>query len=175
MNVGHELQAIRQRLRELDATVGQVIHHLEAQREYDNYANSKTEITEMYEVIYPLTVEPSVFKGETPIGVLFGESDRVDVRTWKMVLQEILYRCNAEPEKHTALMNLRGKVSGRKRMLLAGNPYGMRSPLKIADDLYIETHYDTETLLRILMTRILDVVGYNYRHISVAIRNSKGW
>jgi len=34
-----------------------------------------------------------------------------------------------------------------------------------------ETHYDTETLLRILITRILDVVNYDYSGISVVIRN----
>ena len=47
----------------------------------------------------------------------------------------------------------------------------MRSPLKIEDNLYVETHYDTETLLKILTTRILDVIGYDYRDITITVRN----
>ena len=37
-------------------------------------------------------------------------------------------------------------------------PGKMRSPVKIGEALFVETHYDTETLLRILTTRILDEV-----------------
>ena len=126
-----------------------------------------------YESIYPLSANPGIFKGKKPTGVLFGENGRVDVGTWKMVLQEILQRCNTDPEKHVALMNLRGKVSGRERILLAKDSENMRSPLKLSENLYVETHYDTETLLRIMTTRILDAVGYDYSGISVAIRNSR--
>lgn len=97
----------------------------------------------------------------------------MDVGTWKMVLQEILQRCNADPEKHVELMNLRGKISGRERVFLAKEPESMRSPIKLSENLYVETHYDTETLIRIMTTRILDAVGYDYSGISVAIRNSR--
>ena len=90
-----------------------------------------------------------------------------------MVFKEILQRCNADPEKHVALMNLRGKISGRERVLLSNKPKPgtMRSPLQIDENLYVETHYDTETLLRILTTRILNPVDYDYSKISIAIRN----
>jgi hypothetical protein len=125
-----------------------------------------------YESIYPLAINPGIFKGKKPTGVLFGENGRVDVGTWKTVCSEILHRCNADPEKHVALMNLRGKISGRERIFLAKETEGMRSPLKLSENLYVETHYDTETLLRIMTTRILDAVGYDYSGISVAIRNS---
>lgn len=126
-----------------------------------------------YESIYPLAINPGIFKGKKPIGVLFGENGRIDVGTWKMVFQEILQRCNTDPEKHVALMNLRGKISGRERVFLAKESDGMRSPLKLSENLYVETHYDTETLIRIMTTRILDAVGYDYSGISVAIRNSR--
>ena len=46
----------------------------------------------------------------------------------------------------------------------------MRSPVQIDEALYVETHYDTETLLRILTTRILDEVGYDYSKIKIAVR-----
>ena len=172
MNVIHELKIMRQQIRELDTKTGLLIQQLETQREQLDHGVSAIVEMEPYETICPLYAGPGIFKGEKPTGVLFGASDRVDVGTWKKVFHEILCRCDADPEKHVALMNLRGKVSGRERFLLSKEPLGMRSPLKIADNLYTETHYDTETLLRILMTRILAAVGYDYSHISVAIRNS---
>ena len=46
----------------------------------------------------------------------------------------------------------------------------MHSPVKIDEALYVETHYDAETLLRILTTRILDAVGYDYSDIRIAIK-----
>lgn len=133
---------------------------------------TQTQSRGVYESIYPLSVNPGIFKGKKPTGVLFGEDGRVDVGTWKVVFREILQRCNEDPEKHVALMNLRGKISGRERVFLARESDGMRSPLKLSENLYVETHYDTETLLRIMTTRILDAVGYDYSGISVAIRNS---
>ena len=68
-------------------------------------------------------------------------------------------------------MDLRGKVSGRNRVLLGKSAENMRSPVKIDDELYVETHYDTETLLRILTTRILDPVQYDYSRITITVRN----
>ena len=68
------------------------------------------------------------------------------------------------------LENLAGKVSGKKRTLLAKTSDGMRSPLKIGENLFMETHYDTETLLNILMTRLLIPIGYDYSSISVTVR-----
>ena len=68
------------------------------------------------------------------------------------------------------LLNLRGKILGRNRVLLGSDTGKMRSPVKIMDALYVETHYDAETLLRILTTRILDEVGYDYSRIQVAVK-----
>ncbi len=80
-------------------------------------------------------------------------------------------RCNDDAGKHAALMALRSRVQGRSRLLLGSGADGMRSPIKIDRGLYMETHYDTESLLRIMKTRILDAVGYDYSGIQVAIRN----
>ena len=174
MNTTYELQLIQQQIRALDVKLGQVIRVMEIQNEEPVQEGSRLRdnTSESFETICPLHSGTAMFKGKKPTGVLFGESDRVDVGTWKKVFREILRRCNADPEKHVSLMNLRGRISGRERILLSKDPDGMRSPLKVADNLYVETHYDTETLLRLLMVRILDAVGYDYRHISVAIRNN---
>ena len=46
----------------------------------------------------------------------------------------------------------------------------MRSPVKIDEALYVETLYDAETLMRILTTRILDMVDYDYSVVRIAIK-----
>lgn len=79
--------------------------------------------------------------------------------------------CNQIPEKHEKLLELRGKIQGRDRVLLAGTKEGMRSALKVDNGIFIETHYDTESLLRILTTKILDAVAYDYSGIIIIIKN----
>ena len=59
---------------------------------------------------------------------------------------------------------------GRNRVLLGSEKGQMRSPVKIDEALYVETHYDAETLLRILTTRILDAVGYDYGRIQISVK-----
>ena len=130
-----------------------------------------SETVREYESIYPLTASTAVFKGKKPTGVRFPGNIRQDVPTWKKVVETILIRCNRNPECHQKLMDLRGKVSGRNRVLLGKSAENMRSPVKIDDELYVETHYDTETLLRILTTRILDPVQYDYSRITITVRN----
>ena len=174
MDIIQEIQAARMQAIE---NVNEIFDRLlEALESNDVQMSTQTESgiqrSGVYEIIYPLSVNPGIFKGRKPTGVLFGEDGRVNVGTWKVVFREILERCNADPEKHVALMNLRGKISGRERVFLSREADGMRSPLKLSENLYVETHYDTETLLRIMTTRILDAVGYDYSGISVAIRNN---
>lgn len=175
MSVIQKIQAARiQTIENVNEIFDRLLQTLESDGvQVSSLAESGTQIQSggNYESIYPLAVNPGIFKGKKPTGVLFGVDGRVDVGTWKTVFREILQRCNADPEKHVALMNLRGKISGRERIFLAKEADGMRSPLKLSENLYVETHYDTETLLRIMTTRILDAVGYDYSGISVAIRN----
>lgn len=124
-----------------------------------------------YESIYPLTATTGIFKGKKPTGVRFPDGTRIDVPTWKKVVETILQRCNSIPIYHKELEKICGKVSGRERVFLANKPDNMRSALKIDDNIYVETHYDTETLLRIITTRILDPIQYDYNGITIAIRN----
>lgn len=64
----------------------------------------------------------------------------------------ILQDCNADPTMHTYLMELRGKVMGRQRTILAASPEKMHAPLEIDKELYMESYYDTASLLYVLKT-----------------------
>ena len=122
-----------------------------------------------YEVIYPLTIKPYVFVGKKPVAVLFGE-ERVEVKTWRQVYAVILKRCNDSPVHHKCLMYLRGKTAGKVRVFLSKSPDRMRSPVMIDKDMYGETHYGSETLMHILVNRILTPAGFDCSDIYVVIK-----
>ncbi len=169
MDTIQELQLLRAELiQEVDTKIGRILQKLkDEQRSEMGCANEEV----AYESIYPLNAGTGIFKGKKPIAVIFADRVRVSVPTWKKLAEEILRHCNSDPEKHKALMDLRGKLLGRDRVFLGSEAGKMRSPVKIADALYFETHYDTETLLRILTTRILAAVRYDYSGITIAVRN----
>ena len=121
----------------------------------------------------PLTADPSAFKGEKPESVLFPDGREVKVPTWKMAVLTIMQDCNADAKMHSQLMELRGKVLGRQRTILAASPEKMHAPLEIDKDLYMESYYDTATLLYVLKNRVLDEVGYNYSGIRVQFRQEQ--
>ena len=137
----------------------------------EEMSNAVVDEVREYESIYSLTASTGIFKGKKPVGVRFPDGTRIDVPTWKRVVEVILRECNSNPSKHRELEKLCGKVSGRERIFLANKPDNMRSPIAIDENIYVETHYDTETLLRIVTTRILEPVQYDYSGISIAIRN----
>lgn len=121
----------------------------------------------------PLTADPSVFKGEKPESVLFPDGREIKTPTWKMAVLAIMQDCNEDPMMHTHLMGLRGKVLGRQRAILAASPEKMHAPLKIDKDLYMESYYDTGTLLYVLKNRVLGEVGYNYSGIRIQFRQEQ--
>ena len=157
--------ARNQVIREIDSIFEELVRKLE-----DVSPVSDAEADEDYDKIYPLTFNAGEFKGKKPTSLFFGR-EKVPVYTWKMVFEKIMERCNSDIEKHNALMSLRSKISGRTRAILSDRPEGMRTPLQIAPKLYAETHYDTGTLLHILLHRILDPVDYDYSNIYVAVRS----
>lgn len=168
MDTIQELQNFRtQLIQEINITFDAMIQNLRTEQAGMEPANENRE----YETLYPLSVNSSIFKGKKPTGVKFPNGTRIDVPTWKKVAEVILQQCNKEPVNHAKLMALRGKLSGRDRIFLGKERGNMRSPIKIDKYLYLETHYDTETLLRILTTRILDAVQYDYSGILIAVRN----
>ena len=68
------------------------------------------------------------------------------------------------------VLDLRDKILGRKRSRLSYKSENMRSPLKLYDELYIETNYDAETLMNLLI-QILEEISYNYNSIQIIIKN----
>jgi hypothetical protein len=99
--------------------------------------------------------------------VLFGK-ERVEAKTWVQVYTVILKRCNESPKHHETLMYLRGKLSGKCRVFLSDKPDGMRSPVKIDEDMYGEVHYGSACLMHILINRILAPARFDCFDIYVA-------
>lgn len=126
---------------------------------------------EAYESVYPLTAGSRIFKGTKPTSVIFPDNSQVYVSTWKQVVSTIMAQCLKSSDNKTKLLTLSNSISGRKRKLLAKIDTDMRSPLKLCDNLYMESHYDTETLLNVLTNRILDAIQYDYSSIQISIRN----
>lgn len=69
------------------------------------------------------------------------------------------------------LMSIRGKVFGRQRVLLGDTPSDMVAPLEISEGLYLESRFDTESLLYVLTRRVLAPVGYNYNEVLIQLRS----
>lgn len=126
---------------------------------------------EAYESVYPLAAGSRIFKGTKPTSVIFQDGTQVYVSTWKQVVAAIMADCLKSNENRSRLFALSNSISGRKRRLLARHDTDMRSPLKLCENLYMESHYDTETLLNVLTNRILDAIRYDYSSIQVSIRN----
>lgn len=169
MDIVQELQKLREELiREIDEKFDWIIEGMKIENAPSSQKGNRK--PENYEIMYPLNVGAGIFKGKRPIGIIFADGHRTESPTWKSVAEELLKDCCKAPAQRQALMDLRGKVLGRNRVLLGSETGKMRSPVKIDEALYVETHYDAETLLRILTTRILDMVGYDYSDIRIAIK-----
>lgn len=122
---------------------------------------------------YSLHMPPSLFKGQKPVSITFKNGHTTETRTWKDTATVLLKECNADPVMHQRLLDLRGKVLGRQRMILGDSPDGMDVPLKIDDDIFVEGKYDTETLMYVITERIFRAVGYDYGGIEVTVKNPK--
>lgn len=109
-----------------------------------------------------LSTAPAVFKGKKASAVVFPNGESVSVSTWKSAVIAVLQYCDTDPTIHERLMGIRGKVLGRQRCLLAATPDGMDVPLQINEGLYLESKFDTESLIYVVTQRILDAVGYDY-------------
>jgi len=121
-----------------------------------------------YEITYPIS-NTSGFKSKKVIAVILN-NQRIIAPTWKTVVQIILSDAIQDEEKKKRLYSLCDKLLGRKRKRLSSNYEDMRSPLKVDKNLYIETHYDTETLMNLLL-QVLNEISYDYSSIKIAIKN----
>lgn len=167
MNMINEIEAMRKRiLQEVNTEFDVLIERITK----EGNASSEPPISP-YEMKYPLTSCSGVFKGKKPTSVIIN-GEMISIRTWKQLVAEVMNHCISSDTYKRALKELAGKVSGKKRVLLANKPDGMRSALKICEKLYMETHYDTETLLNVLMGRILMPIGYDFSDIYVTVRSA---
>ena len=124
------------------------------------------------ETLYPLRTSPSLFKGTKPTAIFFSE-EKIPIKTWRKAYTLILQRCAGIPEKREMLISLCNRISGRERVILSDKPDGMDVPIEITDGIFVEGFFDTEWLVRILTTEILDVVCYDYSGISVSVVKNK--
>ena len=157
MNIIQELSSIRAALDALCQMTDMMIL---------SYQNSDEEDNDR-ENIYPFSMDSSFFKGKSVAAIIFQDGKRMETATWLKFIETIMKDCN--DDKHEALMSLRDRVLGRNRVLLGSKLETMRKAIKIDEGLYLEGHYDTETLIKIVKKRILDVVGYDYSGIKVVI------
>jgi hypothetical protein len=121
----------------------------------------------MYEYKLPLSSATFLFVGKKPTAVYFGD-ERVEVKNWRRVFEVIMSRCNQQC--HDRLMYLRNKVAGRDRMLLSNSPDGLRSPVKVDDEIYAASGYGSATMMYILTDRILKPAGFRYSDISIVMK-----
>lgn len=112
-------------------------------------------------------IAPAALKGKKPIGLKFTSGESVKTPTWKSVVQTIMQHCNNKPDMHERLMQLRGKVAGRQRVILGEFPEEMDVPLKIDEGLYFEGKFDTEALLTMMAKKVLEPIGYDYSQIII--------
>ena len=118
----------------------------------------------------PLVSAPARCKGMKPVAVILPGGSMAETSTWKKAAAAILRDCATDPKCHEQLMEMRGRVNGNFRRLLAENPNGMGAPLRITDGLYLESKFDTQALLDNLIQKILRRTGYDCGRIAVLYR-----
>ena len=119
------------------------------------------------ERVLTLAAMPSAFKGKKPVSLILPGGAEVNTPSWKKAVTAILQDCNSDPRRHKWMLELRGRVFGNFRPLLAETPEGMGAPLKIDEGLYWESKFDTEALLGNLTDKLLSKVGYGYQGVVV--------
>lgn len=125
---------------------------------------------EVISIDVPLAGHTGFFKGRKPIAVVFPDGIEVETSTWKFVVQAILQNCIQNPERYDYLLSLRGKIAGKNRVIVSAVPDSMDSPLLIAESLYMESKFDTETLLNVLLDRVLKPLGYDVSGILIRVK-----
>lgn len=175
MDIIEEIQKLRTKMiTDINLEFDEMILRVKEMQEQERQSESGDyqEVGEVkYEREIPLSVGTGYFKGEKPVAVILPGGERVNISNWKKLVETVMKDCNKTPQNHKKLLELRGKIQGRDRVLLGGTKEKMRSPLEIDNNIYMETHYDTESLLRIMTTRILDAVPYDYSNLKIIIRN----
>ena len=107
----------------------------------------------------------STLRGTKPTLVRYGD-EVIPVTSWKRAFAAVLDICNRQEHYHEALLTICNETLGRSRKVIADSPQGMLSPLKVDDNLYVETNFSTEALLKLLRDRILNRIDFDSRSIT---------
>lgn len=107
----------------------------------------------------------SILRGTKPTLLRYGD-EVIPVASWKRAFAAVLDICNRQEHYHERLLAARNETLGRSRKVIADSPQGMLSPLKVDDNLYIETNFSTEALLKLLRDRILSRIDFDSRSIT---------
>ena len=135
-------------------------------------AGSMSDESEFFFSYKLMSDTPSLLKGKKPLAVRFGSGEGVKTETWKKVAEVILRHCNEQPEYHKKLAAMCNKVAGQQRVILSTTPEHMNVPLEVAENIYFELKYDTETLLKVLVNKVLVPIGYDIGEIVIDYRPS---
>lgn len=108
-----------------------------------------------------LTTISAYFKGRKPLEITLPNGESIQVKKWKNVFETILKDCNSNPQNHDTLMSMRNKVYGRDRIIVSDTSEQMDAPIKVDDELFVESKFDTETLFNVLKQRILPALDYD--------------
>lgn len=157
---------IREKQNELIVMINTVFD--EIVKEVEQLKVEENEIETEYESVYPLT-NTTGFKGKKPIAVKIGKQ-RIISPTWKKVVENILKEIIKDEKMKEKILGLRDILLGRVRTRVSKNSDSMRSPIQICEGLYIESHYDAETLMNLLI-EILNGISYDYNNIRIIIKN----
>ncbi|MDR1209251.1 MAG: hypothetical protein LBK41_02895 [Clostridiales bacterium] len=124
----------------------------------------------MNDCVFPLKNAPAnYFIGKKPAAVVFG-GETITVKKWTDVYRLIYERVNQNPQSHEDLMYLRNKVSGKVRLFISDKPDGMRRPMKVDEEIYVEMQYGTETMFHIMVGCILKYVRYDLSDIKIIVK-----
>ncbi len=160
------ISEVREKQNELIVMINTTFDEIVMQLEKQGLGENPYEA--IYESEYPIT-NATGFKGKKPIAVKI-ENKRIMTPTWKTVVETILKEVMKEDEMKNKIMGLNDKLLGKVRSRLSKDATHMRSPMELCDGLYIETHYDTETLMKLLI-QILKEISYDYSHLRIIIKN----
>ena len=114
-----------------------------------------------------IAVSPAELKGKKPLAIQTKSGEWIETLTWKKVVQKILQTYNENPESHKKFMDMRGKVFGRWGAILESTPDNMSVPLKIDENLYFEAKFDTETMIKVLLEKVLTPANCDCSEIKI--------
>jgi hypothetical protein len=113
---------------------------------------------------------PHSFIGKKPSAILFGD-ERIDVTKWSDVYRTVYERVNLNLQAHEDLMYLRNKATGKVRVFISDSPTGMKRPMKVDENLFVENNYGVETMFHIMLDCILQYVRYDISNIRIIVNH----